>query len=79
MLHSFQDLSNKITFLLQTCSHSFYHGFILYADKFGHGGPLTVSENLPHYGIADRLIKSCNQLGIDENEMYNLGDIQGRV
>ena len=50
-----------------------------FADKLGHGGPLTISENPPCYRIADHIMEACEELGIKRNPSYNTGDSQGIV
>ena len=53
--------------------------YLFYLERLGHGGPLTISENLPTYPIVDRIIEGCQELGINLNKSYNTGDSQGNL
>ena len=47
-------------------------------DELGHGGPVKISPNTPHYDdLADKLIKASTELGIPMNKSYNSGNSQG--
>lgn len=48
-----------------------------FSDELGHGGPVTVTENLPEWGMNDKLIEAAAELGVKHNSKYNCGNNQG--
>lgn len=48
-----------------------------FTDELGHGGPVTISENLPTWEMNDLFIKAAGEIGIPHNKSYNSGNNQG--
>ena len=50
-----------------------------FLGELGQRGLVTISENLPDWGMNDSLIQAAEELGVKHNRNYNSGYNQGEA
>ena len=53
--------------------------YLCFLGELGQRGPVTISENLPDWGMNDSLIQAAEELGVKHNRNYNSGYNQGEA